>query len=64
MPYRVAPNMNTLSPYPGEEYPYVNTQLFGTLDPPANRAGSPNWTRRSTPRPALVQRPSMGGFVG
>ena len=28
--------MASPSPDPGEEYPHVNTQLFGTVDPPAN----------------------------
>jgi phospholipase C len=36
VPYGVAANMNTPSPDPGEEYPHVNTQLFGITDP-ANR---------------------------
>lgn len=30
--YGVAPNMNTPDPDPGEEYPHINTQLFGVLD--------------------------------
>src|SRR6516164_8224716 len=37
VPYGTAVNMNTPSPDPGEEYPHVNTQLFGLIDPPANR---------------------------
>lgn len=28
--------MRSPSPDPGEEYPHVNTQLFGTVDPPGN----------------------------
>ncbi len=28
----VAPNMNTPDPDPGEEYPHINTQLFGIQD--------------------------------
>ena len=28
--------MRSPTPDPGEEYPHVNTQLFGTVDPPAN----------------------------
>jgi hypothetical protein len=35
--YSVAPNMNTPGPDPGEEYQHVNTQLFGIIDPQANR---------------------------
>ena len=34
--YGVAPNMNTPDPDSGEEYPHINTQLFGVLDE-ANR---------------------------
>jgi phospholipase C len=37
VPYGVATNMNTPNPDPGEEYPHINTQLFGIIDPPANR---------------------------
>src|SRR6202021_699034 len=37
IPYGVAPDMNTPNPDPGEEYQHVNTQLFGIVDPPANR---------------------------
>ncbi|WP_210506213.1 alkaline phosphatase family protein [Naasia sp. SYSU D00057] len=29
--------MSSPRPDPGEEYPHVNTQLFGTVDPPENR---------------------------
>ena len=32
--YGVAANMNTPGTDPGEEYPHVNTQLFGIIDPP------------------------------
>ena len=31
-------DMNTPYPDPGEEYQHVNTQLFGHIDPPENRA--------------------------
>src|ERR1700689_3531703 len=31
--YGVASNMNTPHPDPGEEYPHINTDLFGLLDP-------------------------------
>ena len=33
VPYGVSPTMNTPNPDPGEEYPHVNTQLFGIMDP-------------------------------
>ena len=34
--YGVASDMNTPNPDPGEEYPHVNTQLFGIIDPVPN----------------------------
>ncbi|MFH8582549.1 hypothetical protein OHB11_39115 [Streptomyces zaomyceticus] len=37
VPYGVAPDMDTPNPDPGEEYQHLNTQLFGTIDPPDNR---------------------------
>ena len=65
VPYGVAKNMNTPDPDPGEEYPHINTQLFGEHRParataaclaeqmiaPVQRAGRPG--------PA----PTMDGFV-
>jgi phospholipase C len=62
--YGVAADMNTPSPDPGEEYQHVNTQLFGIIDPAANRGvlaaemAAP-WNAPADPR----QRPSMDGFV-
>ena len=29
--------MDTPNPDSGEEYPHINTQLFGGIDPPADR---------------------------
>ena len=61
--YGVAGDMNTPDPDPGEEYQHVNTQLFGIVDPVANRAcRSRRWSRRSTRR-CPGQRPTMDGFV-
>ena len=37
VPYGIAQNLDTPNPDPGEEYQHVNTQLFGTIDPPSNR---------------------------
>jgi phospholipase C len=61
--YGIAANMNTPRPDPGEEYPHLNTDLFGVLDP-KNRfkplAGivapynTPDYPR---------QQPTMDGFV-
>ena len=64
VPYGVAENMDTPYPDPGEEYQHVNTQLFGTIDPPGNR-GVPA-ERMTSPfnLPADPNRaPSMDGFV-
>ena len=33
VPYGIAANMNTPHPDPGEEYPHINTDLFGIVDP-------------------------------
>jgi phospholipase C len=64
VPYGVARDMNTPDPDPGEEYPHVNTQLFGLIDPPGNR-GQPAAKLAppyNAPRDSR-QRPSMDGFV-
>ncbi len=64
VPYSVAPTMNTPSPDPGEEYPHVNTQLFGIIDPAANRdvlAGRMVVPYNAPADP--TQRPTMDGFV-
>ena len=61
VPYGVAPDMNTPTPDPGEEYQHVNTQLFGLLD---------RREPRGLPAGGVVQRaartgrrPTMDGFV-
>jgi phospholipase C len=62
--YGIAPTMNTPSPDPGEEYPHVNTQLFGSIDPAANRgllAGKMVVPYNAPPDSR--QRPTMDGFV-
>jgi phospholipase C len=64
VPYGIAPTMNTPSPDPGEEYPHVNTQLFGSIDPAANRgilAGKMVVPYNAPPD--SHQRPTMDGFV-
>ena len=61
--YGVARDMNTPNPDPGEEYPHVNTQVFGIVDPLSNR-GAPfekMVAPFNAPRPG--QRPTMDGFV-
>jgi phospholipase C len=63
VPYIVAPNMNTPSPDSGEEYPHLNTDLFGILDPknrfkPLAQMVAP-YNAPDYPR----QQPTMDGFV-
>jgi phospholipase C len=61
--YGIAPNMNTPHPDPGEEYPHINTDLFGIQDPknrfmPLARMVAP-YNAPDYPR----QQPTMDGFV-
>jgi phospholipase C len=61
--YGVAPNMNTPHPDPGEEYPHINTDLFGIQDPknrfmPLARMVAP-YNAPDYPR----LQPTMDGFV-
>src|SRR5215469_13923576 len=62
VPFSVASNMNAPNPDPGEEYPHVNTQLFGILDP-KNRAVALSKMVAPYNAPAPGQQPSMDGFV-
>jgi phospholipase C len=60
--YSVATNMNTPKPDPGEEYPHINTDLFGVMDPknrfmPLSKMVAPY----NAPSPG--QQPTMDGFV-
>ncbi len=62
--YGVAASMNTPGTDPGEEYPHVNTQLFGVIDPAANRGVLADKMAAPFNAPADArQRPSMDGFV-
>jgi phospholipase C len=62
--YGVAAGLNTPSPDPGEEYPHVNTQLFGIINPAANRGVlAPKMVVPYNAPPDARQRPSMDGFV-
>src|SRR5271169_1039757 len=64
LPYGIATGMNTPSPDPGEEYPHVNTQLFGLIDPPSNRGMVIQHITAPYNTPANPgQRPTMDGFV-
>jgi phospholipase C len=63
VPYGVATNMNTPHPDPGEEYPHVNTALFGSQDPanrfmPLAKMVAP-YNAPQNP----MQTPTMDGFV-
>lgn len=60
--YGVATNMNTPKPDPGEEYPHINTDLFGVLD--AKNRGVP-LSKEVAPynAPSPGQQPTMDGFV-
>jgi phospholipase C len=60
--YGVATNMNTPKPDPGEEYPHINTDLFGVVDPknrfaPLSKMVAPF----NAPNPG--QQPTMDGFI-
>jgi phospholipase C len=60
--YSVATNMNTPKPDPGEEYPHINTDLFGVSDPnnrflPLSKMVAPY----NAPKPG--QQPTMDGFI-
>ncbi len=62
--YGLAAGMNTPSPDPGEEYQHVNTQLFGIIDPLANRGVlAENMVAPFNAPPDPRQRPTMDGFV-
>lgn len=58
--YGVAAGMDTPNPDPGEEYPHINTQLFGVLDE-ANRGQIV--AEQSFNEPAEGQQPTMDGFI-
>jgi phospholipase C len=55
--------MSSPRPDPGEEYPHVNTQLFGTVDPAENRHRLPEKMVAPFNTPANVSSPGMGGFL-
>lgn len=62
--YGAAKSMDAPNPGPGEEYPHVNTQLFGIIDPPGNRGTPAGQMAAPYNAPAGPgQRPTMGGFV-
>jgi phospholipase C len=60
-----ATSMATPYPDPGEEYPHVNTQLFGTVAPGSNRYASIGDMQDpyNFPQPPVPAVPPMNGFV-
>ena len=64
VPVHPASDMDTPDPDPGEEFPHVNTQLFGTVDPPENRFRSVEDMAPPFNAPAdPAATPTMSGFV-
>ncbi len=60
--YGIATNMNTPHPDPGEEYPHINTDLYGIQDP-KNRLVSLAKMVAPYNAPGPGQQPTMDGFV-
>jgi phospholipase C len=64
IPVHAATNMDTPDPDPGEEYPHINTQLFGTVAPPGNASLPPDDMLSPYNAPASsTPVPTMDGFV-
>jgi phospholipase C len=64
VPYGISKSMDTPNPDSGEEYPHVNTQVFGLIDPSGNRGVS--LEKMVAPYNAPTDpkaRPTMSGFV-
>jgi len=55
--------MRSPDPDPGEEYPFVNTQLFGTIEPAANVDHRIPELRPPFNAPAAGTKPTMSGFL-
>lgn len=55
--------MRSPDPDPGEEYPFVNTQLFGTVDPASNGMHRVPELEPPFNAPARGTRPDMSGFL-
>ncbi|MEV8360061.1 alkaline phosphatase family protein, partial [Microbacterium sp. NPDC076895] len=58
--------MSSPIPDPGEAYPHVNTQLFGTVDPPSNADLTANRMSAPVPRQVFGRISSLSklGMVG
>jgi len=62
--FGISASANTPSPDPGEEYQHVNTQLFGLINPVANRGVLANTMTAPYNAPADErQPPPMNGFI-
>lgn len=55
--------MGRPNPDPGEEFPHVNTQLFGTVSPAANATSQVGNMAAPFNAPAPGAEPTMSGFV-
>ncbi len=55
--------MGSPDPDPGEIFPHVNTQLFGTVDPASNERLWEHEMRAPFNTPAPGTRPTMSGFL-
>jgi phospholipase C len=55
--------MGMPNPDPGEEYPHVNTQLFGTVLPATNATRQTGAMEAPFNAPAAGTRPTMDGFI-
>ena len=55
--------MGKPNPDPGEEYPHVNTQLFGTVDPASNAELFAEQMHYPYNAPRDATKPTMDGFV-
>jgi phospholipase C len=64
-PLAVHPATSMAVPYPdpGEEYPHVNTQIFGRVDPESNRFAPIEAMQEPFNAPAPGTAPTMDGFV-
>ena len=55
--------MRSPDPDPGEEYPFVNTQLFGTVDPASNASHEVRTLEPPYNAPREGTEPDMSGFL-
>ena len=63
VPYGFATNMNTPRPDPGEEYPHINTDLFGVQDPKNRFVSLSKMVAPYNAPNGASQQPTMDGFV-